>query len=88
MDLGTEVFLPMNYFLRYIIYRITGNFGGGFNLVIWRLKSQPPNKKIANKFTSAHAQYASDVYLRTLAEPWHCTDFSRVQNGLLSLHYL
>ena len=24
-------------------YRITGNFGGGFNLGIWRLKSQAPN---------------------------------------------
>ena len=24
-------------------YRIMGNFGGGFNLAIWRLKSQPPN---------------------------------------------
>ena len=79
----------MSFKLRLVaIYRITGNFGGGFNLAIWRLKSQPPNKKIANKFTSAHAQYASGVYphfSRTMAL---FTDFSRVKNGLLSLHYL
>ena len=25
------------------LYRITGNFGGGFNLAIWRLKSLSPN---------------------------------------------
>ena len=30
------------------IYRITGNFGGGFNLAIWRLKSLSPNFKFAN----------------------------------------
>ena len=29
--------------LLFYTYRITGNFGGGFNLAIWRLKSQPPN---------------------------------------------
>ena len=33
------------------VYRITGNFGGGFNLAIWRLKSLSPKFKIAKLYT-------------------------------------
>ena len=42
-----------------LVYRITGNFGGGFNLAIWRLEIQSPKKKSPNpQGSSVHAQYA------------------------------
>ena len=52
---------PMRNIDRTTVYRITGKFGGGFNLAIWRLKSPSPNFKFVNN-TNCHA--ARDVRAR------------------------
>ena len=50
-------------------YRITGNFGGGFNLAIWRLKSQARTVHNSHKDRSDYSiPHLHQIALPTLCE--------------------
>ena len=78
--------------------RITGNFGGSFNLAICRLKSLSSNFKFASniyyptvsqRMMYAHMNTCTCAHACSVAErenkQWHCTDFSAKKNSWLSL---
>ena len=54
------------------MYRITGNFGGGFNFTIGRLKSLSPNFRFANNILYQAASQRV-MYERVNARDYTCT---------------
>ena len=54
------------------IYRIRGNFGSGFNLAIWRLKSLLPNFKLANSILYQTVSQCV-MFVRMCAHDCTCT---------------